>query len=190
MSALNPEALGTAIETWPKPWEEYNLGEALKKAIAAYLAHCYKCDPTRLNTDIETAMSAALSAASPKGQVEAVAWQYRVMFDEEGTREEWWEWQLTSQSHFNALNVQIADGRKRVQTRSLYASPAPSGGRQTAFPDDDEPKTFEELADAAISDLRHYAKDETAHRRLVSAEAYEERLALLRSLAAPSQVEG
>jgi hypothetical protein len=46
---------------------------------------------------------------------------------------------------------------------------------------DDDPKTFRELAEAAIMDLRHYAEDELPHRRLVSARAYEKRFQLIAS---------
>lgn len=54
------------------------------------------------------------------------------------------------------------------------------------LPDDDEPKSFRELAEAAIMDLRRYAGDETAARRLVSAEAYEARFELLAAAPPPA----
>lgn len=47
------------------------------------------------------------------------------------------------------------------------------------LPDDDEPKTWRELAKAAIMDLRRYADDELPHRRMVSVEAYEQRFKLI-----------
>jgi len=40
----------------------------------------------------------------------------------------------------------------------------------------DMPETWEELARAAVADLRRYANDPTPERRLVSAEAYEENI--------------
>lgn len=46
---------------------------------------------------------------------------------------------------------------------------------QIPFDDDaDDVKTWKGLAISAIMDLRRYAADETPHRRLVSADAYEE----------------
>jgi hypothetical protein len=50
-------------------------------------------------------------------------------------------------------------------------NPVKDGGDEDA--DDDGPKTWRELAEAAIGDLRGYADDELPYRRLVSAEAYE-----------------
>src|SRR5687767_10810234 len=38
MSELDKKALRAAVETWPKPWEEYRLGLAIERAIRAYLA--------------------------------------------------------------------------------------------------------------------------------------------------------
>lgn len=38
MNELNQRALEEAIKTWPRHWQEYNLREALTKAIMAYEA--------------------------------------------------------------------------------------------------------------------------------------------------------
>ena len=48
--------------------------------------------------------------------------------------------------------------------------------------DDDEPKSFKELAEACIADMERYAEDELPHRRMVSFRAYKERFDLLSKL--------
>jgi hypothetical protein len=58
--------------------------------------------------------------------------------------------------------------------------------------DDDHPQDWRDLAEAAIMDLRRYANDETPERRLVSADTWEDRFALLdsRSLSEPAAPAG
>lgn len=64
---------------------------------------------------------------------------------------------------------------------ATHPVPQPSGP-VNALPEDDEPKTWQELAEAAIADLRRYVNDEMPERRLVSVEAYAERAARLSAL--------
>lgn len=74
----------------------------------------------------------------------------------------------------------ISDEQFAALKASVTVPPLiPVESRVVELPDDDEPKTWRDLAEAAIADLRHYADDELPYRRLVSAEAYEERFALL-----------
>lgn len=51
---------------------------------------------------------------------EIVAWQYRCMFDKGSARQdEWCEWHITSQKHYDKIVDEIRSGRERVQVRAL-----------------------------------------------------------------------